>query len=64
VEISGQIFITLFPGDQGPSGVVEEPGLLLSVIGHQRIANIAGTLVTVSYSLDAQATDICAQLSG
>jgi hypothetical protein len=61
-EISGRIFISFFPGDQGPFGEVEEPGLLLEVIGHQRITAEADTLVFTSYSLNGQATDICAQI--
>jgi hypothetical protein len=63
-EISGRIFIGLFPGDQGPSGLVEEPGALLSVVGHQRLIYDADTFVVTSYSLNGKATDICAQLSG
>ena len=63
-EISGRIFIGFFPGDQGPSGLVEEPGAVLSVIGHQRLTYDADTFVITSYSLNGKATDICAQLSG
>jgi hypothetical protein len=63
-EISGRIFILLLPGEQGPSGLVEEPGALLSVVGHQRLTLDADTFVTTSYSLNGKATDICARLSG
>ena len=62
-EISGQVFVSFLPGDQGPSGVVEEPGALLSIIGHQRLTFDADTFVLTSYSLNGKATDICAQLS-
>lgn len=63
-EVSGRIFINLYPGDQGPSGLVEEPGAVLSVIGHQRLTFDPDTFVVSSYSLNGKATDICAQLSG
>lgn len=63
-EISGRIFVAFLPGDQGPSGVVEAPGAVLSVIGHQRLTYDADTFAVTSYSLNGKATDICAQLSG
>jgi hypothetical protein len=64
VEISGRFFINLFEGDQGPSGEVEEPGELLSVIGHQQFTVDPDTGVITSYSLDGRATDLCSLLSG
>jgi hypothetical protein len=54
IEISGRIFISFFPGDQGPFGEVGEPGLLLSVIGHQRITLDLDTFAFTSYSLKAR----------
>jgi hypothetical protein len=64
VETSGRIFITFLPGDQGPFGEVEDPGLLLSVIGHQSFTLDLDANAITAYSLDGQATDICALLSG
>jgi hypothetical protein len=64
VEISGRIFISLFPGDQGPVGEIGENGALLAVVGHQHLTVDLDTDVITSYSLDGQATDLCALLSG
>jgi hypothetical protein len=65
VEISGRFFVQFFPGDQGLSGLVEEPGALLSVIGHQRFTVDPDTFAYTSYSLNGRVvTDICAALSG
>jgi hypothetical protein len=63
-EISGRIFMQFFPGDQGPFGEVEYPGLLLSVIGDQTLTFDLDANAITAYSLDGQATDICALLSG
>ena len=63
-EISGRIFINLYPGDQGPFGEVGEDGAVLSIIGHQRLTFDADTFVVTSYSLDGQALDLCPLLSG
>ena len=57
---SGRIFISFLPGDQGPFGEVDEPGLLLSIIGHQVATLDLDANVITSYSLRGQATDICA----
>jgi hypothetical protein len=54
-EIDGRIFVSFWPGDQGPFGEVEEPGLLLSVIGHQEWTYDADTGLVTSYSLDGTA---------
>ena len=63
-EIDGRVFVNFRPGDQGPFGEVEEPGLLLSVIGDQELTFDADTALLTSYSLDGTATDICALISG
>ncbi|QSZ51416.1 hypothetical protein EU811_22095 [Arthrobacter sp. TS-15] len=62
-ETSGQLFMTLFPGDQGPYGLVEYPGLLLSVNGHTRVTMESSTFVYTSFSLNGTATDLCAALA-
>jgi hypothetical protein len=51
------------PGDQGPFGEVDEPRLLLSIIGHQVATLDLDANVITSYSLRGQATDICAALA-
>jgi hypothetical protein len=64
VQISGRVFINLFPGDQGPFGEVQAPGAVLSVIGHQVFTVDLDTEVVTSYSLDGRVVaDICAELS-
>lgn len=60
---SGRIFISFLPGDQGPFGEVDEPGLLLSIIGHQVATLDLDANVITSYSLRGQAIDICAALA-
>ena len=62
LSISGKFFITLYPGDQGPFGVVGENGALLSITGNQYLTLDPETEVITSYSLDGQATDLCALL--
>lgn len=63
IETSGQLFLTVFPGDQGPYGLVEYPGLLLSVNGHTRVTMDSSTFVYTSFSLNGTATDLCAALA-
>jgi hypothetical protein len=60
---SGRHFNILSPGDPGPSGEVGEPGALLGVVGRERITFDLDTGVITSYSLNGQATDLCALLS-
>ncbi len=61
-DVSGRIYIQFFPGDQGPNGVVGEPGALLAVSGHVTLAFDLDTFLFVSFSLDGHATDLCALL--
>ncbi len=63
VEVSGQLFMTFWPGDQGPNGLVEYPGEAYSVNGHVRLTQVDETFVFTSFSLKGTATDICAALS-
>lgn len=62
--LTGRHFGFLSPGDQGPSGEVGEPGVLLGVIGHLRVTTDLDTGVVTSFSLNGQTTDLCALLSG
>jgi hypothetical protein len=63
VTISGQLFMSIWPGDQGPYGLVEYPGLLLSVNGHVRLTADSSTGVYTSFTLNGTATDLCAALA-
>jgi len=63
-EISGRIFVSFLPGDQGPFGEVGADGALFSVIGHQRFRLDLDENLITSYSLNGQAIDICPFLSG
>jgi hypothetical protein len=59
VEISGRIFVSFLPGEQGPFGEVGANGALFSVIGHQQLTFDLDSNLTTSYSLNGQAIDIC-----
>ncbi|WP_133411765.1 hypothetical protein [Agromyces badenianii] len=63
VDISGQLFMWFYPGDQGPNGLVEYPGEAFSVNGHTRVTVDEETLVFTSFSIKGKATDICAALA-
>jgi hypothetical protein len=63
VQVSGRRFQGFRPGDQGPSGVVGEPGLLLAVVGNQTFAVDLDTELITAYSLTGTTTDICALIS-
>ena len=61
--VSGQVFITFWAGDQGPYGVVSEPGLMLRFTGTAQITADAETGVYSEFSSTGFFTDICALLS-
>jgi hypothetical protein len=61
ITVQGRYWIGLFPGEPGPSGVVEEPGLLLSVHGVLEFTLDADAIT--AFSLDGSYVDICAKLS-
>jgi hypothetical protein len=66
VETSGPLNMSFLPGLLGPFGEVEEPGLLLRLVGHQRFTVFdigEPTEIVTSYSFSGQTTDICALLS-
>jgi hypothetical protein len=58
----GRKWIPLYPGEPGPSGVVQEPGLWILTYG-----KLEGTLtdndVLTAFSLKGTYTDLCAELS-
>jgi hypothetical protein len=60
---TGRFFFLFFPGDQGPFGLVGEPGALLGLIGHFELTADPDTGVITSFTLNGQATDLCAVLS-
>jgi hypothetical protein len=62
-EASGRLLYSFFPGDQGPSGTVGESGALFAFIGLVELTLDADTGAVTSFSLDGQATDICALLT-
>lgn len=62
VQVSGRFYFFLVPGDQGPSGVVGEPGVLFSIGSITYTYDIDTDFVT-STSLVGQATDICEEIS-
>jgi hypothetical protein len=62
IELVGNIWIQLFPGDAGPSGVVQEPGAELLVSGRLNFTlNEQGVLT--AFSLNGMYQDLCALLS-
>jgi hypothetical protein len=61
-EVSGRLFIVLFPGDQGPFGEVQAPGALLGMIGHWQLNFDLDSFLVTSFSLNGTATDLCEQL--
>jgi hypothetical protein len=62
VTIFGRIWLTLFPGEPGPSGVVQEPGLWISTHGVLKYT-LTNEDVLIAYSLKGSYTDICAELT-
>ncbi|MFI5255212.1 MAG: hypothetical protein ACHQ15_07130 [Candidatus Limnocylindrales bacterium] len=62
--IVGQFNNILYPGDQGPHGVVAWPGLFLSTVGEVTETSDADTGAVTRFSRHGVVTgDICAELS-
>ena len=61
VTITGNVWMALFPGDAGPSGVVRDPGLELLVSGTLEFTLNRKDVVT-SFSLTGTYDDLCALL--
>jgi hypothetical protein len=62
VKIIGRIWFELYPGDQGPSGEVQEPGLDLLLSGTMEFT-VNGENVITAFSLRGTHQDLCAFLS-
>lgn len=62
VEIRGNIWHAVYPGEPGPSGVVQEPGLELLVSGRLNVTFDSNGAVT-AFSLRGTYDDLCALLS-
>jgi hypothetical protein len=62
VTIFGRYYIALYPGEPGPAGVVEEPGLWISIHGVLEFTMTTDEVV-VEFSLDGSYIDVCAELT-
>jgi hypothetical protein len=65
VEVDfGQFTMELYPGDQGPYGVVAWPGLFLSIVGEVTLTVDADTGTVTHFSMHGIVTgNICAELA-
>ena len=64
-SMRGRVSINLWPGDNGPNGVVSEPGLLLvAVRGSVHSTFDFATSSYTAFALQGQVTDVCAVLDG
>ena len=63
VVINGTFYISVWPGDDGPFGVVVEPGAMFSLTGHVTFDIELPSEVITSFTLNGTATDLCAPLS-
>ncbi|MFI5042825.1 MAG: hypothetical protein ACHQNA_13435 [Acidimicrobiales bacterium] len=60
----GRFTTDLYPGDQGPYGVVAAPGLFLSIVGEATTTSDADTGAITRFSMHGIVTgNICAELS-
>jgi hypothetical protein len=64
VDYRGQFGIRLYPGDVGPWGVVEEPGLFLRITGRAEQTFDGDTFASTAFSFTGTYIDICAALGG
>ncbi|HSV41473.1 MAG TPA: hypothetical protein VLI04_22100 [Nocardioidaceae bacterium] len=63
VEYRGRRIINFYPGDQGPNGLVEEPGLLLAFTGSIQTWVDPDTFYFTEFSFEGTYVDLCAELS-
>jgi hypothetical protein len=59
----GRIFIQFLPGDQGPNGVVDEPGALLAFSGSIQLTWDLDTNFYTEFSYEGTFIDLCAKLA-
>lgn len=64
VEIKGRFLLVLWPGDQGPLGEVQEPGMLIRVVGDTRFTADLETEVVTAFAIKGHVTDMCVLLAG
>jgi hypothetical protein len=62
-KIVGRIWFELYPGDQGPAGLVQEPGLDLLFSGTLEFTLDPETNVITAFSLNGTYKDLCALLT-
>jgi hypothetical protein len=62
ITITGRIWMQVYPGEQGPSGVVQEPGLELLTDGKLEYT-LGSNDVLTAFSLEGTYIDLCAELS-
>lgn len=63
VEELGRKVLNFFPGDQGPNGLVEEPGLYLAFSGTRQYTVPADGFLFTSFSYTGTYIDLCPELS-
>jgi hypothetical protein len=61
--IDGTVWITFWPGDQGPFGTVGTNGAMYRFTGHVELLVEADTLVYTSFKSSGRVQDVCAALS-
>jgi hypothetical protein len=61
--VTGRIWIEFYPGDEGPGGVVGEPGAALAFSGNVQVTIDADTGAYRAFSYEGTFTDLCAQLA-
>jgi hypothetical protein len=62
ITIIGRVWLQLYPGDLGPSGVVQEPGLELLTSGNLEFT-IDSNDAIIAFVLHGTSTDLCEQLT-
>lgn len=62
ITVIGRIWTQVYPGEPGPSGVVQEPGLELLTYGKLEFT-LDGNGALIAFSLKGTCTDLCEELS-
>ncbi|HEY6571050.1 MAG TPA: hypothetical protein VIZ22_12210 [Candidatus Limnocylindrales bacterium] len=58
----GRRIYQFYPGDQGPDGVIGEPGALLRIDGFVQLTTDLATDAYTAFSFRGRVTDLCAAL--